>query len=163
MHDVPCLKYEKINRRRKAECRYGEHWGITAIPTCSWRGESNLQQGRLEAVRYSPRAAPTCLARPARLCGTSLATTSCYVCSRHAQAPHGSRTNGGYVSVCQYVALSYFAISSLVAKPRYPSQGDFRRFDPKVSIMFLLGIFLFAGLFCTAPKKHRLVHCNSQY
>ena len=116
--------YRKNNRRIKAECRYGEVWGITSIPSCSWRAESDLQQGRLEAVRYSPRAAPTRLARPARLYGTTLVATSCYVSARHAQAPPGSRTHGGYVRVCQYVALSYFALSCLVTKRRYLSQGD---------------------------------------
>ena len=36
----------------KAQCRYDEHWGIIAFPTCSWRVEWDPQQGRLAAVRY---------------------------------------------------------------------------------------------------------------
>ena len=111
-------------------------------------------------MRYSPRAVPTRLARPARLYGTTLAANSFYVCSRHAQAPHGSRTHGGYVPVCQYVDLSYFVLSYLVAKPRYLSWGDFLRFDPKVSMMFALGTFLFAGLYCITPPGNIKTDCT---
>ena len=76
---VSCLQStEKNTRHIKAKRWYGEHWGIIAFPTCSWRVESGPQQGRLEAVRYSPRAIPTCLGRPARLYRTTLAATSCY-------------------------------------------------------------------------------------
>lgn len=44
---------------------------------------------------------------------TLAATTSHYGCSRHAQAPHGSRTHGGYVPVL-YVQSSRFARSAFV-------------------------------------------------
>ena len=63
------------------------------------RGESDRQQGRLEAMRFSPRAVPTGQERPARLYRTTLAATSCYACSSHAQALHGSRAHDGCVPV----------------------------------------------------------------
>ena len=78
VYNVPCLQYRKNNRHIKAQCRYGEHWGTIAFPTCSWRVESGPQQGRFEAVRYSPRAVPTRLGRPACLYHTTLAANSCY-------------------------------------------------------------------------------------
>ena len=75
MYHVYSSSTEKNNRHIEAQCRYGEHWGVIAFPTCSRRVESGPQQGRLEAVRYSPRAVATRLGRPAGLYRTTLAVT----------------------------------------------------------------------------------------
>ena len=73
---ILCIMYhvystEKNSRHMTVQWPYGEHWGIIAFPTCSWRVESGPKQGRLEAVRYSLRPVPTRLGWSARLYRTS--------------------------------------------------------------------------------------------
>ena len=126
---------EKHNRHIKAQCWYVKNWGIIAFPTCSWRVESDPQQECLEAVRYSPRAVPTRLGRPARLSyRTTLAATSCYYSYTFLIEPR------------RMLLLLILLFPILGAKRRSLSYGHFHRFDPKVSITFLLGTSLLADL-----------------
>ena len=100
-------------------------WGIIAFPTYSWRVELDLQQGRLEGVRYSPRAVPS---RRLLVCTAQL--------QRQLHA-----TTRFLLNLGPHVVLSYMALLYLVAKPR----PLLRAFDPKVSITFLFWAFLVGG------------------
>ena len=69
LYNVSCQQQyrERQQTHQGTMYRYGEHCEIIAFPICSWRVESGPQQGRLEAVRYSPRAVLMRLGLPACL------------------------------------------------------------------------------------------------
>ena len=116
----------------KAQCRYGEHWGITAFPTtCSWRVKSGPQQGRLETVRYSPGAVPTRLGQLARLYRTTLSSGNFMLLRVYAPYWTSARVLLLYLYCSPKQAL-FFRATFLVR--------------PKKCITFLLGTFLLAGL-----------------
>ena len=63
-----------------------------------------------------------------------------------AQATHGCRAHGGYVSVCPYAF--YFRSFLPDHQTEISAYGYFLMLDPKLSIMFLLGILSLAGQYC---------------
>ena len=80
--------------------------------------------------------------------------------------PYNSSCNFMLRPVCYWTSSRLLLFLILVAEPRSLSQGYFLKVDPKVSVTFLLGTFLLAGLYCICQVRStrhtgvRIYCCN---